>query len=69
MAPVSRSRKDDPPLVVPSSMVLHTDAIKNVVAKNPRLARDVISALNLVDRQRNIDFRDIMGDRRVKLRK
>lgn len=56
------------PLVIPSSMVLHTPVVRNIVAKNPRLARDVIAALNGVDRSRNLAFREVMGDRRVKRR-
>ena len=57
------------PLVIPSSMVLHTPAIRHLVSRNPALARDVIRVLNQVDRSRNLAFRDVMGDRRVRRRK
>lgn len=57
------------PVVIPSSMVLHTSVVRNIVKRNPRLALAVISVLNEVDRSRNLDYRTVMGDRRVKRRK
>lgn len=66
---VSTLPTSNPPLVIPSSMVLHTPVVRTIVARNPRLARMVISVLNEVDRSRNLDYRTVMGDRRVKRRK
>lgn len=40
------------PLVVPSGMVFYTDLPGCLVRRNPDLARDVIHALNRVDRSR-----------------
>ena len=40
------------PLVVPSGMVFYTPLIPALIEKNPDLAREVIHALNIVDRSR-----------------
>jgi len=57
-----RVQRKDLPLVIPSSMVLHTPIIRSLVVNNPRLARDVITALNRVDRSRNTHYRRVLGD-------
>lgn len=52
--------------VIPSSMVFYTPLPALLVAKNPRLAQDVINALNRIDRDgRNYYFRQVIGDERV----
>lgn len=58
--------RDALPLVVPSSMVFYTQLMDNLVRKNPTLARDVIRALNTVDRSRNKLYRSVLGEKNVR---
>lgn len=53
----------EPPLVIPSSMRFYTPLLPVLIEKNPGLARDAIRAINLVDRSRNILFREVLGDK------
>lgn len=54
------------PLVIPSSMRFGTPLMYRLVERNPYLARDVIAALNAVDRGRNRLYRQCLGDIRVR---
>lgn len=54
------------PLVIPSSMRFGTPLMHRLVEKNPYLARDVIAALNQIDRGRNILYRQCLGDIRAR---
>lgn len=40
------------PLVVPSGMVFYTPLVPALIERNPDLAREVIHALNVIDRSR-----------------
>lgn len=57
-----------PPVVIPSSMKLHTGPIADLVEKNPSLAQEIVNALNRVDRSRNYLYRQVIGDIPTRLR-
>ena len=50
------------PVVVPSSLKMHTELLPILIEKNPGLAQDVVNALNRLDRSRNYLFRQVLGD-------
>lgn len=50
------------PVVVPSSLRMHTELLPRLIEKNPPLAQDVVNALNRLDRSRNRLFRQVLGD-------
>lgn len=58
-------RPDDLPVVIPSGMRFYTPLPGLLVEKNPSLARDVIRALNIIDRSRNRLYRQVIGDLKV----
>lgn len=57
-----------PPVVIPSSMKLHTEPVAALVRLNPPLAQEVVNALNKIDRSRNYFYRQVVGDVPVKMR-
>lgn len=56
---------DDLPVVVPSGMRFYTPLPELLIQKNPSLARDVIRMLNVIDRSRNLLYRQTIGDLKV----
>ena len=58
-------RPEDLPVVIPSGMRFYTDLPGRLVACNPPLAREVIRAINIVDRSRNTLYRQVIGDIKV----
>ena len=56
------------PVVVPSSLKMHTGLLPILIEKNPSLAQDVVNALNRFDRKRNYLFRQVLGDIPARMR-
>lgn len=56
------------PVVVPSSLKMHTGLLPILIEKNPSLAQDVVNALNRLDRNRNYLFRQVLGDIPARMR-
>lgn len=52
-------------VVIPSSMEFFTPLVPRLLEKNPRLAQDVINCLNVIDRSRNLLWRQVLGDVKV----
>lgn len=50
-------------VVIPSSMEFFTPLVPLLLEKNPRLAQDVINCLNVIDRSRNLLWRQVFGER------
>lgn len=48
-------------VVIPSSMRFYTALVPHLLARNPRLAQDVIACLNVIDRSRNQLWNQILG--------
>lgn len=49
------------PVVVPSSLKMHTGLVPLLIERNPSLAQQVVNALNCLDRGRSVLYHQVLG--------